>query len=80
MAKRKRNQIVKTILITGATNGFGQACTHLLAKAEWRLSADEEIANVIGSAAMQPPHVNLNQIEVLPVYQNCGSFNIHRAE
>ena len=38
----------------------------------------EDIANIVNLAVMQPPHVNINRVEVMPVCQSCGPFNIHR--
>ena len=38
----------------------------------------EDIANIALWAVMQPAHVNINRIEVMPVCQSCGPFNIHR--
>lgn len=38
----------------------------------------EDIANIVLWAVMQPPHVNINRIEVMPVAQSCGPFAIHR--
>ncbi len=38
----------------------------------------EDIANIIHWTVMQPPHVNINRVEVMPVCQSCGPFNIHR--
>lgn len=43
------------------------------------LTADD-IANIVFWAVMQPPHVNINRIEVMPVCQSCGPFNIHRED
>jgi 3-hydroxy acid dehydrogenase / malonic semialdehyde reductase len=40
----------------------------------------EDIANIVHWAVMQPPHVNINRIEVMPVSQSCGPFAIHRDE
>lgn len=38
----------------------------------------EDIANIVLWAVNQPPHVNINRIEVMPVAQSCGPFAIHR--
>ena len=38
----------------------------------------EDIANIVHWAVHQPPHVNINRIEVMPVSQSCGPFAIHR--
>jgi 3-hydroxy acid dehydrogenase/malonic semialdehyde reductase len=38
----------------------------------------EDIANIAFWAVMQPAHVNINRIGVMPVCQSCGPFNIHR--
>jgi len=40
----------------------------------------EDIANIVHWAALQPPHVNINRIEVMPVCQSCGPFLIDRKE
>jgi len=40
--------------------------------------AAEDIANIVHWAVMQPLHVNINRIEVMPVAQSCGPFAIHR--
>ena len=38
----------------------------------------EDIAGIVLWAVSQPPHVNINRVEVMPVCQSCGPFNIHR--
>lgn len=38
------------------------------------------IADIIHWAVMQPPHVNINRIEVMPVCQSCGPLAIHRLD
>lgn len=55
----------KTVLITGATAGFGEACAHLFAKESWNLIITgrrkerlERLANAISEQ---------NQVEVLPL-------------
>ena len=40
----------------------------------------EDIAGIVLWAVDQPPHVNINRVEVMPVCQSCGPFNIHREE
>jgi NADP-dependent 3-hydroxy acid dehydrogenase YdfG len=40
----------------------------------------EDIANIVLWAVSQPPHVNINRIEVMPVDQSCGPFAINRQE
>ncbi len=40
----------------------------------------EDIANIVYWLATQPPHVNVNRIEVMPVCQSCGPFQIHREQ
>ena len=40
----------------------------------------EDIAGIVFWAVSQPPHVNINRVEVMPVCQSCGPFKIHRQE
>jgi 3-hydroxy acid dehydrogenase/malonic semialdehyde reductase len=42
------------------------------------LTADD-IAETVFWAATQPPHVNINRIEVMPTTQATGGFAVHRA-
>ena len=39
-----------------------------------------DIADIVYWLTTQPPHVNINRIEVMPVCQSCGPFAIHRQE
>ena len=39
-----------------------------------------DIADIVLWAVEQPPHVNINRVEVMPVCQSCGPFNIYRDE
>jgi 3-hydroxy acid dehydrogenase/malonic semialdehyde reductase len=41
------------------------------------LTADD-IAATVHWAASQPPHVNVNTIELMPVAQSAGPFQVHR--
>ncbi len=38
----------------------------------------EDIADIVFWLVSQPPHVNINRVEVMPVCQSCGPFAIHR--
>lgn len=38
----------------------------------------EDIADTVFWMVSQPPHVNINRIEIMPVSQSCGPFLIHR--
>ena len=38
----------------------------------------EDIADIVLWLVSQPPHVNINRVEVMPVCQSCGPFAIHR--
>ncbi len=38
----------------------------------------EDIAEIVLWVTSQPPHVNVNRVEVMPVCQSCGPFAIHR--
>ena len=38
----------------------------------------EDVAEVILWVAMRPPHVNVNQIELMPVAQTWSPFSVHR--
>jgi serine 3-dehydrogenase (NADP+) len=38
----------------------------------------EDIANTIHWVAIQPPHVNVNSLEIMPVSQSWGGWQIHR--
>lgn len=38
----------------------------------------EDIANTVQWAATQPPHVNVNMIELMPTAQSFGAFQVHR--
>jgi NADP-dependent 3-hydroxy acid dehydrogenase YdfG len=38
----------------------------------------EDVAEVILWVATRPPHVNVNQIELMPVAQTWSSFSVHR--
>ncbi len=38
----------------------------------------EDIADIVFWLTAQPPHVNINRVEVMPVCQSCGPFAIHR--
>ena len=38
----------------------------------------EDIAGIVFWLVSQPPHVNINRVEVMPVCQSCGPFAIHR--
>ena len=38
----------------------------------------EDIAGIAYWLATQPPHININRVEVMPVCQSCGPFAIHR--
>lgn len=38
----------------------------------------EDIANIAYWLVTQPPHININRVEVMPVCQSCGPFAIHR--
>ena len=40
----------------------------------------EDIADIVLWVTTQPPHVNINRIEVMPVCQSCGPFSINRDE
>lgn len=40
----------------------------------------EDIADIALWLVNQPPHVNVNRVEVMPVCQSCGPFAIHRQE
>jgi 3-hydroxy acid dehydrogenase/malonic semialdehyde reductase len=40
----------------------------------------EDIARIVVWAVDQPPHVNINRVEVMPVCQSCGPFKIHRED
>lgn len=40
----------------------------------------EDIANTIWWAATQPPHVNINTLEVMPTSQSWAGFAVHRDE
>jgi len=65
----------KTILITGASSGFGKACAERFAREGWRL-----IADIVYWVTSVPPHVNISTVEVMPVCQSCGPLSIHRRE
>ncbi len=39
-----------------------------------------DIAEIVKWSMEQPPHVNINRIEVMPVCQTCGPFAINRNE
>lgn len=55
----------KTVLITGATAGFGEACAHLFAKESWNLiitgRRKERLERLVKAISEQ------NQVEVLPL-------------
>jgi len=38
----------------------------------------QDIAAIAYWLATQPPHININRVEVMPVCQSCGPFAIHR--
>jgi NADP-dependent 3-hydroxy acid dehydrogenase YdfG len=38
----------------------------------------EDVAEVILWVATRPPHVNVNQIELMPVAQTWSPFSVHR--
>ncbi len=38
----------------------------------------EDIATIAHWLVTQPPHININRVEVMPVCQSCGPFAIHR--
>ncbi len=40
----------------------------------------EDIAGIILWVAMQPPHLNINTIEMMPVNQSWQAFAIHRED
>ena len=40
----------------------------------------EDIANIVYWLFTQPPHININRIEVMPTCQSCGPFQIKRDE
>jgi serine 3-dehydrogenase len=40
----------------------------------------EDIASTLLWVAEQPPHLNFNSIELMPVNQSFAGFQIHRAE
>ena len=40
----------------------------------------EDIANSVYWIATQPPHVNINRLEIMPVCQSWGPFAIHRED
>jgi len=37
-----------------------------------------DIANIVYWLVSQPPHININRVEVMPICQSCGPFAIHR--
>jgi 3-hydroxy acid dehydrogenase/malonic semialdehyde reductase len=39
----------------------------------------EDIAGIVHWVTSQPPHVNINTVEVMPVCQSCGPLAIHRS-
>ena len=40
----------------------------------------EDVAEVILWVAMRPPHVNVNQLELMPVSQAWSGFSVHRED
>ena len=40
----------------------------------------EDIADTIWWVASQPPHLNINAIELMPVNQSWAGFAVHRRE
>lgn len=40
----------------------------------------EDVANTMFWIANQPPHVNINRLEIMPVQQSTGPFHIYREE
>jgi len=43
------------------------------------LSSDD-IAEAIYWAALLPPHMNINAVEIMPIQQSFGGTTIHRGE
>jgi 3-hydroxy acid dehydrogenase/malonic semialdehyde reductase len=41
------------------------------------LTAEDIAESVLWSASL-PPHMNVNVIELMPVAQSCGPFQVHR--
>ena len=56
--------MMKTVLISGATSGFGRACAKLFVGKGWQ-------AVITGRRKERPARVNINRIEIMPV---CQSF------
>ena len=38
----------------------------------------QDIAGIVYWLVTQPPHININRVEVMPICQSCGPFAIHR--
>lgn len=83
-----------TVLVTGASAGFGAAIVRRFAESGARVIATarraaavhvgmqplaaEDIAAAVAWAVGQPAHVNVNLIELMPVAQSFVPFQVHR--
>lgn len=80
----------QTILITGATSGFGWACSELFAAKGWRLIAcgrrEERLRELqarLPEAEIHPYRLDVResrQIEEMPVCQSWAPFAMHREQ